>query len=261
MLGLVERGIPILYTAPTNSAIKNGATSFLRLRQLNLGHWIPDLVLVGTEDFLMLGNDQDLNNLFLDYRVFRMRELQVAMIQSFNGFTSPYETEITFSEFKIELQRRAFELIQSLESGREIWQVLLPSSLIHKAASDFERNLITLKSSLSSFREVFATLEKPFDNNHKHFQALVTGNDEDKNPQLEVYDGIFNDGLKSCLKATNRFSSLIQYLQKLFSRSESHLKTLIMQAAKVVFSTVSVAGREMFQKFPNEAVVVIDEAA
>ena len=34
-----------------------------------------------------------------------------------------------------------------------------------------------------------------------------------------------------------------------------------MQSAKVVFATVSVTGREIFQKFPEGSVVVVDEAA
>jgi hypothetical protein len=195
-----------MYSAPTNSAVKNGARSVVHiLRQMHLDHWIKDLVLVGTEEFLLLGDDTDLNAMFLDYRVTMVKELQVEMMQKFKDFLSPYEENTNFSEFKAEFQERSFEWIKELESGRDVWQILLPSALIQKNAIDFESNLFSLKNALTSFRELFSTLERPFDGNPGHFQALIKADEDEKNPQLKMFDDLFSDGLLSCLKATNRF--------------------------------------------------------
>ena len=76
-----------------------------------------------------------------------------------------------------------------------------------------------------------------------------------------MFDNLFSDGFSSCLRATDRFYPLLQHIEKMKSIGESQLKAMIIRQSKIVFATVSVAGREIFQNFPRDSVAVVDEAA
>ncbi|KAF3792770.1 TPR and ankyrin repeat-containing protein 1 [Nymphaea thermarum] len=280
---LLQQNFTILTCASTNVAIKEVASRVLKLvRDSNWGSrdcihgcFLGDMLLVGNKERLSLDVDDDLNEIFLDYRVTRLSECLdlrtgwehklTSMINfldtcgfEYNRCTADMDCQaaVCFVDF---LRPRFDSIAVTLEDYAVIILTHLPREFI----SDLELEYIDLLLKLlSHLRKLMSIM----DSSSKELERIFSSPMNTEIPDISSTKNSLNDVLSEGATCTSlqvvriACHDTLQYLKRSFKRPSIGRKDLLRSASLVLCTTSSAAFLHSFE-INHLEVLIIDEAA
>ena len=264
VIGLLENGNKILYSAPTNHAAKEGARQMLSILQKN-----PDLSFVSLSDILLVGNKDGLNleldpgckSLWLNFRIEEIKRITKGWIAAYIEFENVlvYPSRIKalvvsediwadFSKYFLE----CFDIFRKMtESLRLVFENMIPSVF----SGEFRLSISHLTDAESFTKHFDSIYQKPYSSNGDDFKAMLFGKSM---ARLQIDDLFLRQMSKVKSNLSGNFKLLV-FCRKFICQD---LERILIFNSYVVFSTVSQAGRKILAPFLEQGpVVLIDEAA
>lgn len=270
---LLERGHSVMYAAPTNHALKAGARQLLSIFK---SHLIPfasvaDVLLIGNEENLNVEFDPECRQLFLDYRVKRIKEstsnyIQIYLkLKAFVGCSSDLDVNFIFGDdFGWDRYVEIFEDLTNqfktcIRDLNEIWSTMLPQAFNVGADSipveSFQKVLDSIEAHLKNFKLFLM----PYSANENLFRKVLTNFNFLESP-TKYLDDFFRSNSKTIHKNLLCCSNFHIECSKIVSIQEFNFQKVLLASSLVTFSTVSIIGRKFFSHFiKNKPVVVVDE--
>jgi len=237
---LVASNLRVHATAPTNVAVSELASRFLSASpHLRLA----DILLVGTKERLnVLDEENPLDMLLLDSRIERFENAEQNLHRYISSFTAfirrikpPKEqydkedTNLTVTDSNDGIGTAFLYVMNELLGVITFLHRELPVGVVqHLDEEDFKFVLET-------------------------FQIFLQASDK------QILEWLEGDKNNTFCNYSNRVDDAIDILRRITVRKELNTKIMFIKEAAIVFSTVNVSGRELFQ-YVHFDIVVVDEA-
>jgi DNA replication protein DnaC len=268
LFGLIEKRMRVVFVAPTNHAAKDCARRFDKLlrsfEQDVIG--MHDYVLLGNEEQLKLKNDPLASKLFVDNKVKNLIRQSKSCLGTLVDFLPllcfPLTSDIILvlqhsgnawksykSDFLLKMERfmECLEFFKRFqEYPREFW-----------CFHDVEWDCDSKWTLFTDLKEVLDSVDNLYSKNPNHFLQMMSNFEMNQNSPFSFYDKMLVTKLRQVSVFSRQTASM---LKNLLSLNEMDMKKVLIESARITFSTVSSSYRNPLYSKRN-CVVVVDEAA